>query len=447
MAQAPATQPSAVASAPPTPSAAEAQAPAAPNADTTPQAAGPLPPGHANPHGAMKLVSGDPLTSREHMRQAELARAGQQFQPQSGGRPEPGMAPGTIGILVRDGKGQPLPNQRIELRVVHESIEQGNTESTAKTISNESGYAGFVDQNTDSQFNYEVVAHYEGAVYSSGQFNLDRDRGQLVTLHVFPTTKQLNEAFVFSRGLYVIEPRHDVFQVQVLIRFHNTNAITWTPADFGIDLPQGGSAFQPGNASGDLRMIEKKGRVHITGAFTPGQHEIAFNFQLPNTGSSTARLGLPVPPHLVDVKLYVESSSTTTLTVNGLDAATEARGKEGQPALHAGKDFLRTASPRPKELVAVIGGLPTTGSGALIASILAGCIALFGIAFALSTDGKRATRLAETDLGQARRLLLDELVLVERAFVSKAIGPKTYERTRRTLLDALARLEVTSETA
>jgi hypothetical protein len=53
----------------------------------------------------------------------------------------------------------------------------------------------------------------------------------------------------------------------------------------------------------------------------------------------------------------------------------------------------------------------------------------------------RRDRLAEDareDLVQARDALLDELVALERAKIRGQVGPKTYERVRAAMLDALA---------
>jgi hypothetical protein len=54
-------------------------------------------------------------------------------------------------------------------------------------------------------------------------------------------------------------------------------------------------------------------------------------------------------------------------------------------------------------------------------------------------------RDSETDQGQqrdrARDTLLDEMLLLESAHRDGAVGPRTYEETRREILVALARLE------
>ncbi len=428
-------------------------------AKTPPSPTAGLPPGHVpvdphsrvgahgmvNPHAPspaqQALLAGHPFASPQHSRQAELARAGQQFLPKVTNALDPKMPPGTIGIVVRDADGKAVPNLAVTLKITRESIEKGNQHSELETKTNRDGYAGFVDRDTASSYLYEVITHNADAVISSGEFRLDRAQGRIIGLHYYPTTSRIEDAFVFSRVLYVVQPRDDVFQIQALYRLENTNPIIWTPDDFLIRLPPRAQAFQPGNVTGDLRLSSDSGAIHIDGSFGPGQHEIAYNFQLPNDGDTTVNLELPEVPHMVDAKVILEASPQMTLQVSGLEAATETRGNDGQRALMTIKDWLRSPGQPPERLVATITGLPTKGNGPIVASAIAGVIALLGIASAASNRARRGDGVAGTDRARARQLLLDELVLVERAYRDETIGKKTYEQARRTLIDALARIE------
>lgn len=444
---APEASPATASAAAPAPSASSAAAPgssAAAPPTAVPSAQAPA----ASPHGAiagsapqpvMQLLTGDPLESDTHRQQAELARSERQFQPENLSRAEAGMRVGSIGVLVRDARGLPLSGRKVVLKRLKESIAEGNKSDELSTTSNAEGHAGFLDQSTNTDFQYEVVTNEGPAQYSSGPFRLDRQNGQLVVLNVFPITADINQTFIASRTLYVVEPRDDVFQIQALYRFHNTNAITWVPEDLRIKLPVGAKAFRPANQSGDLHLIEEDGSVRIKGSFAPGEHEVSFSFHLDNPGEPTARLQLPLPPHTIDAKIYVESSLNMGLVSPNLDAATEARGKQGQRALMALRDFLRFDGVRPTELSATITGLPTRGSGPLVASLIA--LAIVGAGFYSTSRVRRVGTIAAADRAQARELLMTELVAVEKAFRQQQIGPKTYEQTRRSLLDALVRIE------
>jgi hypothetical protein len=355
-------------------------------------------------------------------------------------RAEPGMRAGTIGVLLRDFRGAPLAGYKVILKRTKESIAEGNKTDELTTTSNAEGHAGFLDQSTNTDFTYEVITHEGAAQYASGQFRLDRQNGQIVVLNVYPTTADINGTFIVTRALFVVEPRDDVFQVQTLYRFHNTNPVTWVPEDFRVPLPNGGHAFRPASATGDLHLIEENGAVRIKGTFAPGESELSFSYQLDNPGEPTAHLQLPLPPHTVDAKVYVESSTQMGLTSPNLEPATEARGKQGQRALMAMRDFLNSENPRPNELSATITGLPTQGFGPLVASAIAALVAGGGATFA-ARRGRRFGAIAAADKDQAKELIMRELLALEKAVREERIGPKTYEQTRRSLLDAMVRIE------
>ena len=91
-----------------------------------------------------------------------------------------------------------------------------------------------------------------------------------------------------------------------------------------------------------------------------------------------------------------------------------------------------------------LSGLPVPGPGRLVACALGLLIAALGIIQASVLSKKTRLLEAQEDRDQARRILLGELVALEQAFASAAVGPKTHEQAKRQLLDALARLEVDS---
>ena len=79
-----------------------------------------------------------------------------------------------------------------------------------------------------------------------------------------------------------------------------------------------------------------------------------------------------------------------------------------------------------------IKNLPTEGPGKLVATILA---ALGVVAGGVISSRKPSSR----NLPAEREKILSSLDALERARESAEIGPKTYERNRRNLLDDLAR--------
>lgn len=386
-------------------------------------------------------LAGSPFASNAHRHQAELLRANRNEGLRAQNMPGEGIPPGTIGLLLRNERNEPLPGAKVKLLVTHESIAEGNTNSTKESTTDIQGRSGFVGLSTESSYKYEAVVDFDGARYSTGEIRLRREVGQVAILYVFPTTAKIEETFVISRLLYALSPREDIFQVDTILRLQNGGTKTWVPKDFYLELPQDAQAFRPPKAQGDVRTTLQGNRVHITGSFTPGQHELTFGFQVPNPRSDNIELSLHTPPHLTDTRVFLEASSSMGLQVTGLRPAEQTQGLEGQNALMAAADFLAPESPpAPNTLAVTITGMPGRGSGALVASAIAALFACVGLGYAVARTKRAEATLSDEDRIRARELLLEELVAVENAHRAKEIGPKTYEQARRTLLDSLARL-------
>lgn len=430
------------------PSAVPSAVPSAGATPATPSVAAtvhpPLPGHGAGAAGAPALdhilgLVGSPFASDEHRMLAALVRRGHNAQPASQVIPTAEVEPGTIGILVQDGKRQPVANTRVVLRGVKQDIEEGDKHFTHETTTDDQGRAAFRGQETDTSYNYEVVVERDGATYTSGSFGFDHGKGAIVSLYVFPVVADLNATLVFTRALYAIEPRSDVFAVQALYRFQNAGAAAWQANAFPIRLPAQASAFQPGNASG-VELREERGSVLVTGSFPPGQKEFSFAFQLPNPRTESVELRLPAPPHLADAKVVVESSQQMGLTVSGFNPAQRTQAADGQAALLADQDFLQRSGHAPTEITALVSGIPGKSQAPLYAVLLASLVALTGLYHALS-NRPNTKRALMSDQEAARAVILDELLQLEDAFRTEKVGPKTYDRTRRLLLDALARLD------
>lgn len=409
------------------------------------------PPG--NPHGGMMgapsdgvILTGGPFDSEAHTMQAALVRRGHSPFPESRVEANASVPEGTIAILVTDGNEQPLPKHRVVLKGIKKSIEEGDDPFTAQTITDERGLCAFRNQPSDSTHVYEVIVEQDGATYTSGSFSFEHGKGAIVTLPVFVVTPDIRQTFVFTRALYAIEPRHDVFQVQALFRFHNGSGSAWRATEFPIELPQGAAAYQPGNVS-DLKVRQDGQRVLISGTFPPGKKELSFGFQLPNTGAEAAELPMPLPPHMVDAKIVVETSKQMGLSSPGFNPSEPTASPDGQRALIVDQDFLVRNGHSPRQVRALVTGLPPKSRGPLLASGLALAIALAGLAFAFSRERRNQPALTAGDRKHAIKLILDELVALQAALDRGDIGPKTFERSRRTLLDSIARLESTEAAA
>jgi hypothetical protein len=391
----------------------------------------------------LRLV-GSPFTSERHMMLAAIARRDHAAQQQNDVSSSSDVPPGTIAVLVQDGRKSAVGLTKVKLKGVRKSIEEGDKPFEVETTTTAQGMAAFRGQETDTIFSYEVVVEKDGATYTSGSFTFEHAKGTIVSLIVYPVSPDPMETMIFTRALYVLEPKADVFQVQALYRIHNAGVVTWRPTNFPIQLPAGAAAFQPGNAAG-VQLTEADGRVLVSGTFAPGQKEFTYSFQLPNGRQPNEHLKLPVPLNLVDAKVVSQSSSSMGLRVAGFTPAEKTFSPSGQPSLIADQDFLQPNGHPPAEISVEISGMPPKSNGAVIASALALLLVVGGIAQAAARPERDARK--DGDRVAARNVLLDELVRLERAKEAGSVGPETYARTKRLLIDALARLEAEPQPA
>jgi hypothetical protein len=283
-----------------------------------------------DPHGrpTQPILHGSPFSSAAHRHQAELLRANRNEGLRTQNVPGEGIPAGTIGLLVRNERNEPLAGAKVKLLVTHESIADGNTDTTKETTTDLQGRGGFIGLSTETSYKYEAVIDFEGATYRSGEIRLRREAGHIALLYVFPTTPNIDDTFVISRLLYALQPREDIFQIDTILRIQNGGTKTWVPKDLFVDLPEGAQAFRPAKVAGDIRTTLDRNRVQITGSFTPGQHEITFGFQVENPRTANIKLALKTTPHLTDTRVFLEASDSMGLQVAGLRPAEQTQGLE-----------------------------------------------------------------------------------------------------------------------
>jgi hypothetical protein len=238
-----------------------------------------------------------------------------------------------------------------------------------------------------------------------------------------------------------------VFIVDVLYQLINIGKVAWVPDDLVLKLPAGWKAFSAQESSSDT-AFQEAGEVgaKLVGTFTPGGHEVGFRFHLTNPHDANLALTMPLFPRTIEMRVIVDASSEMTLSVPQYADAVPDRMRTGQRVLVAEKNYLELRENSPETLSINIGGMRTRGSGHYWALGMALGIVAFGLWNAWQQPQRRSERskLAAEDLQQARELLLDELVALERARESKAIGTKAYDQTRQVLVTSLARLESAS---
>jgi hypothetical protein len=129
------------------------------------------------------------------------------------------------------------------------------------------------------------------------------------------------------------------------------------------------------------------------------------------------------------------ATSEVKLVAEGFPPSEVRHDSQGQSFLVTERR-LRPDEPKLASLSIGIHDLPTEGPGRLLAAALAACGVAVGLTLAVAgqrrPDGKG-------DAKASRASILEDLADLERAREGGEVGPKTYEKARRELIDALAR--------
>lgn len=348
---------------------------------------------------------------------------------------------GTIEAIILDGRNRPVPQTQVRLGIMFQKISEGESRTEKFAQTDEHGRVRFSNLKTDGEYSYRITLKKGPANYGSTPFNLGKQAGHRVRLHVFPVTTDIEQAAIGMRGLVYVETRDDIFQFEVLHRVFNVGDTTWVPSNVVMRLPHGFKAFTSQREMSGVGFVVEDGvGAKLDGTFPPGQFDVRFRFQMPKAAAETASFRLGLLPRTADLAIFAEASSKMGLAVEGFQDAVPDTNPQGKRVLVARKNFSRSEN---TESVAIeLSGLPSPGPGRWIAVLLASALGLTGLAayrgvIQLESGGKdRRNR----DLESARELLLDELVSVEQARRAGDLGPRAYAEARRVLLESLARL-------
>ncbi|MEO6602845.1 MAG: carboxypeptidase-like regulatory domain-containing protein [Polyangiaceae bacterium] len=352
-----------------------------------------------------------------------------------------GLEPGSITATIVDDRGVPIAGQQVRLGILFQKIAEGEARSEKFANADAEGTVHFTGLTRGSDNTYRVTVQAGSASYQTAPFNLRQDMGQRVILHVYPSTSQIEQAQIGMRGYLYVETRDDVFQCEAMFRVFNVGQITWVPKDVVMQLPKGFKAFKAPEGMTDVRFEQVDGvGARLKGTFSPGQNEASFRFQLPKGTDDTLTFRMTLPPHVAEMRVIAEASSTMNLEVEGFQPPVPAANNNGQRVLVSVKQLLRHDEEL-KEFVATLSGIPTPGPGRWFAIAIALCLCIGGVfaangAFDDASGGKDLA----ADKKRARELLLRELVALEAARRAERIGPRSYEQSRSALIDAIARL-------
>lgn len=353
----------------------------------------------------------------------------------------PDLRPGTIEVHVADASERPLVNAPVRLGLMRQDVATGDSREERVANTDASGTVTFSNMPIGTEFSYRATVRQGDGAYASEPFRLDERTGQRALVHVYPVTRDIRQAMVGMRGVVYVQPREDIFQVETTLQVLNIGAIAWVPDHVRIPLPEGAKAFRASESMHDTGVErDKDGEVTLHGTFSPGQHEVTFQYQLDNEHEPTQRFRMGLPPHVAEMRVYAEGPREMRLAVSGYPPAERTTAQTGGHLLVTGKRAVRGDAPL-DEVDISLESLPVPAQGRWYAALTALGLAVFGIwagFFRPRSDPKLAARSSE--LREAEELVFRELVALERLEREGQIGPRAYAEARAELLDVLSRL-------
>lgn len=345
---------------------------------------------------------------------------------------DPNLATGTIAVDILDADGHPVPNETITLGILINSIAKGDSRKHLQATTDGRGRAVFTGLETASNIAYRVSSGFQGGAFAATPFQLEQAKSMHVVLHVYPVTRDLQTALVVVETTIAAEVREDRLQVEEVLTLYNLGRNAWQPDGVTMALPEGFTAFNTQASMSDQGVDEIGGTARLRGTFPPGRHAVEFRWQLPLSGAKGIDFDVGLPPHVAVARAVMPAASDIQLTASGFPPADIRRDGKGQRFLVVERR-MRPEDPKLTSMSIAISGLPAPGPERLVATLLAAVGVAAGFAFSFS----RRSGPSAGDFG-ARSALLEELGELEKARVAGQVGPKTYERTRRELVDALA---------
>ncbi len=398
--------------------------------------AGPIPGGDTDdPDGDEALPPGHPGVAAGHGQAAGGGAPGM-FEPPPDTENELASIPaGTIVVELRDPDNKLLPETQLTLGVLHQSVARGESREHKIGVTDAKGEARFSGLETGSGIAYRVTVTQDGATFGAMPFQLSPQKGMHVVLHVYPVTHDIQQALIVCQGILYAEVKDDRIQIEEVFTVFSLGKVAWVADDTLIKLPEGFTALTSQKEMNDTGVdpVDKVGgRLH--GTFAPGRQEVHMRWQVPYSGEKDVELNVGLPPHVAVQRVMAAASPGMKLSVTGFPDAESHTDNQGQHILVTEKQAKR------EELFSSLHikleGLPTPGPGRLIAT----GVSALGVAFGLALAFSPRERKGRGPSGKARRArLLEELALLEQARKSGEVGPKTYERSRREIIDEIAR--------
>jgi len=348
---------------------------------------------------------------------------------------DPKLAPGTIVVELRDALNNVLPDKTVQLGVIHQSVAKGDTREHLQQNTGADGVTTFAQLESSAGTAYRVTVKSDDATFAARPFNLPHDHGMHVVLHVYPVVHELPQTLqVGSRAIVYVEVKDDRIQIQERVDLFNGTPAAFVPHDLVLRLPDNFTALNSQQQMSDIGVdaVPHEGaRLH--GTFVPGENTVVFSWQLPYSNEPSLDIDLGLPPAARQVLVRTAAAPGMHLEVPTFREAVAQVSEEGQRELVTGRQLNDTETPLRKVTIK-LSDLPTPGPTRLIGTALAAA-GIFAGVWVTTQTRKRSTKAG---VKRDRDRILEEVEELERAHVRGDIGPKTYERARRELVDELA---------
>ncbi len=364
---------------------------------------------------------------------------------------------GTIVIELRDVNEQPRPGASITVGKIEQSIAKGESRTREELTTDASGKVILQNQASGSGFAYRVSTKNGPATYAARPFNLPQDKGVHVVLHTYETTTSLEDAVILTGLVLVAELREDRIQLDEVLTVANRGRTAWVPDDVILELPPEFTALTAQQSMSDQGIDPVPGKgARLKGTFAPGQHQVEFRWQLPRGNGwerilegafdlksghsgSGASITIGASPHLAKVQAVAAVGDPIKFSATGFPAAVVRFGQNGDRLLVTQRE-LQMGDPPLKEIQLEISDIPGPGPWPFYATMLT--IAFVGLGVYAQTKRERVKAWFKTDEAKHSEKddLLRELDELETAKRKDEVGPKTYERAKREITQALAQV-------
>jgi hypothetical protein len=345
---------------------------------------------------------------------------------------DPSLPAGSIAVDVLDADDKPIPNAPLVLVVLHQSVAKGQSKDNKPFVADANGHLRLDHLETGSAVSYWIKDQVGPATFASSPTQLNAARGVHVVMHAYAVVRDIERAIIVAQGVIYFEVKDDRVQIEEAITLFNFGKNAWVPEDLIVHLPKGFTALTSQAQMSDQGVDSVDGvGAKIRGTFAPGRHDLDFRWQLPYDGEKDLVVDVNMPPHLAIMRVMAAAGRETTLEVTGFPEPQRRTDRQGQHVLITEMQVKRDA-PLAQVHVA-IRGLLTAGPARIVATCIAALAILLGLILGFERTGR-----SKAGAKSERADLLADIEELEQARVRGDIGPKTYERARRELVDAIA---------